>query len=97
MRLSANRIRVQNTLTETGASKYTLTKHDIKNLPQGEATPLNEVLLQMPGVALDQNQEIHVRGEHMGIQYEMNGILLPLDLNTDPTFTQLLNSQFVKS
>jgi hypothetical protein len=97
MRLSANRIRVQNTLTETGASKYTLTKHDIQNLPQGEATPLNEVLLQMPGVALDQNQEIHVRGEHLGIQYEMNGVLLPLDLNTDPTFTQLLNSQFAKS
>ena len=97
MRLSANRIRVQNTLTESGASKYTLTNHDIKNLPQGEATPLNDVLLQMPGVALDQNQEIHVRGEHLGIQYEMNGVLLPLDLNTDPTFTQLLNSQFAKS
>ena len=97
MQVSANRIRVQNTLTQTGASKYTLTSHDIKNLPQGEATPLNEVLLQMPGVALDQNQEIHVRGEHLGIQYEMNGVLLPLDLNTDPTFTQLLNSQFAKS
>ncbi len=97
LRVSANRIRVQNTLTETGASKYTFTSHDIKNLPQGEATPLNEVLLQMPGVALDQNQEIHIRGEHLGIQYEMNGVLLPLDLNTDPTFTQLLNSQFIKS
>ncbi len=97
LRVSANRIRVQNTLTETGASKYTFTGHDIRNLPQGEATPLNDVLLQMPGVALDQNQEIHVRGEHMGIQYEMNGVLLPLDLNTDPTFTQLLNSQFIKS
>ena len=97
MQVSANRIRVQNTLTQTGASKYTLTSHDISSLPQGEATPLNEVLLQMPGVALDQNQEIHVRGEHLGIQYEMNGVLLPLDLNTDPTFTQLLNSQFAKS
>ncbi len=97
LRVSANRIRVQNTLTETGASKYTFTTHDIRNLPQGEATPLNDVLLQMPGVALDQNQEIHIRGEHLGIQYEMNGVLLPLDLNTDPTFTQLLNSQFIKS
>ena len=27
----------------------------------------------------------------------MNGILLPLDINTAPTFTQLLNSYFVKS
>jgi len=97
MPVSANRIRVQNTLTETGASKYTLTNQDIKNLPEGEVTPLNQVLLQMPGVALDQNQEIHVRGEHLGIQYQVNGILLPLDLNTDPTFNQLLNSHFIKS
>ncbi len=97
MRVSANRIRVQNTLTETGASKYTLTNQDIKNLPEGEATPLNQVILQMPGVALDQNQEIHIRGEHLGIQYQVNGVLLPLDLNTDPTFNQLLNSQFIKS
>ncbi len=97
LRVSANRTRVQNTLTETGASKYSFTSHDIRNLPQGEATPLDRLLLQMPGVALDQNQEIHIRGEHMGIQYEMNGVLLPLDLNTDPTFTQLLNAQLIKS
>ena len=95
--VSASRVRAQNGLTATGASKYTFTARDITNLPQGEATPLNQVLLQMPGVALDQNQEIHIRGEHAGIQYQMNGILLPLDLNNDPTFTQLLNSYFVKS
>lgn len=93
----ANLNRAQNGLSSSGANRYTLTTHDIANLPAGEATPLNEVLLQMPGVALDQNQEIHIRGEHMGIQYEMNGILLPLDMNTDPTFTQLLNSYFVQS
>ena len=95
--VSASRIHAQNQLTSTGVSKYTFTAHDITNLPQGEATPLNQVLLQMPGVALDQNQEIHIRGEHAGIQYQMNGILLPLDINNDPTFTQLLNSYFVKS
>ncbi|WP_425157414.1 TonB-dependent receptor [Candidatus Binatus sp.] len=95
--VSASRVHVQNGLTATGASKYTFTANDITNLPQGEATPLNQVLLQMPGVALDQNQEIHIRGEHAGIQYQMNGIMLPLDINNDPTFTQLLNSYFVKS
>ncbi len=95
--VSASRVHAQNGLTATGASKYTFTAHDVTNLPQGEATPLNQVLLQMPGVALDQNQEIHIRGEHAGIQYQMNGILLPLDINNDPTFTQLLNSYFVKS
>lgn len=95
--ISTSRIHAQNQLTATGASKYTFTSRDINNLPQGEATPLNQVLVQMPGVALDQNQEIHIRGEHAGVQYQMNGILLPLDINDDPTFTQLLNAYFVKS
>jgi outer membrane receptor protein involved in Fe transport len=95
--VSAKRVRAQNGLTATGVSKYTFTARDITGLPQAEATPLNQVLLQMPGVALDQNQEIHIRGEHAGIQYQMNGIMLPLDINNDPTFTQLLNSYFVKS
>jgi outer membrane receptor protein involved in Fe transport len=95
--VSTSRVHPQNGLTATGVSKYTMTARDIGNLPQGEATPLNQVLLQMPGVALDQNQEIHIRGEHAGIQYQMNGVLLPLDTNNDPTFTQLLNSYFAKS
>ena len=95
--ITASRLHAQNGLSRTGASKYTLTAKDIASLPAGDATPLNEVLLQMPGVALDQNQEIHIRGEHAGIQYQMNGILLPLDTNNDPTFTQLLNSYFVRS
>lgn len=95
--IRANRIRAQNGLSHTGNSKYTMTAEDISNLPAGEATPLNDVLLQMPGAALDQNQEIHIRGEHAGVQYQMNNIMLPLDINNDPTFTQLLNSYFVSS
>jgi len=95
--VTAGRIRAQNGLSRTGTNKYTLSSKDINNLATGDATQLNQVMLQMPGVALDQNQEIHIRGEHLGIQYQMNGVLLPLDINTDPTFTQLLNSYFVKS
>ncbi len=93
--INASQIRPQNGLSQTGTNRYALTAKDIQNLPEGDATALNDVMLQMPGVALDQNQEIHIRGEHMGIQYQMNGIMLPLDMNTDPTFTQLLNSRFV--
>src|SRR5208282_1919278 len=97
MLVRAARLRSQNGLSPTGNSKYTMTAEDISNLPAGEAAPLNDVLLQMPGVSLDQNQEIHIRGEHAGIQYQMNNIMLPLDINNDPTFTQLLNSYFVSS
>jgi outer membrane receptor protein involved in Fe transport len=96
MAVRVARLRAQNDLSRTGASKYTFTDRDITNLTTGKYTPLNQVMLQMPGVTLDQNQEIHIRGEHMGIQYQMNGILLPLNINTDPTFTQLLNSFFIK-
>ena len=95
--IRANRLRPQNGLSRTGTSKYTMTAEDISNLPAGEGTPLNDVMLQMPGVALDQNQEIHIRGEHAGIQYQMNNIMLPLDINNDPTLTQLLNAYFVSS
>jgi hypothetical protein len=63
--VTASRIRTQNTLSSTETNKYTLTDHDISNLAQGQATPLNQVVLQMPGVGLDQNQEIHIRGEQM--------------------------------
>jgi hypothetical protein len=59
--ITAQRIVQQNRLTPSGASHYTLTSKDIANLPMGESTPLNHVMLQMPGVALDQNQEIHIR------------------------------------
>jgi TonB dependent receptor-like, beta-barrel/Carboxypeptidase regulatory-like domain len=93
--VKAGRLRPQNGLSSNGNSKYTMTARDIGNLPMGEAAPLNDVLLQMPGVALDQNQEIHIRGEHAGVQYQVDDILLPLDINNDPTFTQLLNSYFV--
>jgi outer membrane receptor protein involved in Fe transport len=95
--INAAQLRAQNRLSPSGASEYTMTQRDIGNLAAGEATPLNQVVLQMPGVALDQNQEIHIRGEHAGVQYQMNGIMLPLDLNNDPTFSQLLNAYFVKS
>jgi hypothetical protein len=78
--VSASRIRAQNVLSSTAASKYTLTQKDINNLAHGEATLLNQLMLQMPGAALDQNQGIHIRGEHMGIQYQMNGTLLPFPL-----------------
>ena len=95
--VTVRRIAPQNGLTGSGTNKYTLTERDIDNLPMGQSSALNQVMLQMPGVALDQNQEIHIRGEHMGIQYRMNGIMLPLDINSDPTFSQLLNATFVKS
>jgi outer membrane receptor protein involved in Fe transport len=62
---------------ETGSSVYRITDADIRSMPQGEATPLNQVLLQAPGVAQDSYGMVHVRGEHANLQYRINGIMIP--------------------
>jgi len=64
-------------LPETGSSVYRITSEDIHNMPQGENTPLNQVLLQAPGVANDSFGQVHVRGDHADLQYRINGIQIP--------------------
>lgn len=62
---------------EVGASVYRFTQADIQALPQGDNTPINQVLLQAPGVANDSYGQIHVRGDHADLQYRINGIIIP--------------------
>src|SRR5580658_1139076 len=96
--VQASLIRAQNSVSTTGANKYTMTAQDISNLPQGENTNLTDVLAQMPGVAIDQNQQIHVRNtEGPQFQYEINGVFVPFDMNTNPPFISMLNPMFIKS
>ena len=61
-------------LPETGSSIYRITQADIQAMPQGQNTPLNQVLLQAPGVADDSYGQLHVRGDHADLQYRINGI-----------------------
>lgn len=76
---------------ETGASQYQFTDEDIDNLPQGSSTPLNEVLLQAPGVAEDGDGQLHVRGSHGNLQYRINGVLVPQAISG---FGQTLDTRF---
>jgi outer membrane receptor protein involved in Fe transport len=62
---------------EAGSSVYRIDASDIARLPQGDDTPLNQVLLQAPGVADDSYGQLHVRGDHADLQYRINGILIP--------------------
>ncbi|QBR03143.1 TonB-dependent receptor [Paraburkholderia pallida] len=62
---------------EVGASVYRITQTDIDNSPQGANTPLNQVLLQAPGVANDSYGQLHVRSDHADLQYRLNGIIIP--------------------
>lgn len=62
---------------EVGSSVYRISQADIDALPKGSDTPLNQVLLQAPGVANDSFGQLHVRGEHANLQYRLDGIVIP--------------------
>jgi len=64
-------------LPEASSSVYRFTQADIAALPQGEDTPLNQLLLQAPGVAADSFGQVHVRGDHANLQYRINGVIIP--------------------
>ncbi len=95
--VQASLIRGQNSVSTTGANKYTVTAQDISNMPRGENTTITDVLTQMPGVAIDQNQQIHIRNtEGPQFQYQINGVMVPLDINTNPPFVSMINPMFIK-
>jgi hypothetical protein len=84
-------------VSPTGANQYSTTAADIAAMPQGDTAPLTDVLAQMPGVAIDQNQQIHIRNtEGPQFQYQINGVLIPLDINTNPPFLSMINPMFIK-
>jgi len=62
---------------DVGSSEYIIDKKAIDQLPLGDATPLNQVLLQAPGVVQDSYGQLHVRGDHADLQYRLNGVIIP--------------------
>jgi outer membrane receptor protein involved in Fe transport len=80
--------------TQTGASTFTVTAKDIQNQPGGDNSALNSVVLQMPGVAQDSFGQLHIRGEHNGLQYRLNGIILPEGISG---FGQTLDPRLAES
>jgi outer membrane receptor protein involved in Fe transport len=79
---------------ETGGSVYRFSEQAIQELPQGNNTPLNQVLLQAPGVAQDSFGQLHVRGDHANLQYRINGVQLPEGITG---FGQVLSPRFANS
>ncbi len=83
-------------VSPTGANSYGITANDIDNLPSGGYTAITDVLAQLPGVAIDQNEQIHIRNtEGPQFQYQINGVMVPLDINTNPPFISMLNPLFI--
>jgi outer membrane receptor protein involved in Fe transport len=94
--VSAQRLnRAPNQLSASGNSAYTITEKSISELPAGNNTSVSQVLLQMPGVAQDENGQVHIRGAHADLQWRINGIMLPLDSFSG--FGQVLSSYSIRS
>ncbi|HXS03639.1 MAG TPA: TonB-dependent receptor [Rhodanobacter sp.] len=62
---------------DTGSSQYVIDHKAIAQLPLGASTPMNQVLLQAPGVVQDSYGGLHVRGDHANLQYRINGVIIP--------------------
>ncbi len=89
--LDEGRARIQ---TQTGASTYTINAAAIAATPGGDNTLLNQVVMQAPDVAQDSFGQFHVRGEHNGLQYRLNGIILPEGISV---FGQSLDPRLISS
>ena len=90
-RLDAARAAIE---PDTGATKYDFSAGALATLPQGDNIPLDQVLVQAPGVALDSFGQIHVRGDHNEIQFRLDGVQLPEGLSV---FGQALQTRFAHS
>ncbi|AQS86806.1 hypothetical protein A0U93_01255 [Neoasaia chiangmaiensis] len=77
-----------------GSVDYHIDQHQIGVTPGGQNAAFNQILLRVPGVVLDSYGEVHVRGEHGGLTYRVNGVLLPEGLNG---FGQELDTRIIQS
>jgi len=84
-RLDAARATIQ---PQIGASTYAISAQAIEAMPLGDNAALNQVVLQAPGVAQDSFGQLHIRGEHNGLQFRLNGVILPEGLSV---FSQALS------
>jgi outer membrane receptor protein involved in Fe transport len=89
--LNEERSRIE---TQTGASTYTIDSTAIQSTPGGDNVLLNQVMLQVPDAAQDSFGQLHIRGDHNGLQYRLNGIILPDGISV---FGQTLPPRLISS
>ena len=93
--VSAKLDQARNALSpDTGSSQYVIDQKAIQALPLGASTPMNQVLLQAPGVVQDSYGGLHVRGDHANLQYRINGVIIPESISG---FGQTLDARTVQS
>ena len=96
-RAAFDRARDTQILPKIGATSTTLDRHQIEALPQGENTPFDRLILQLPGVSADSaasHPDFHIRNEYSNVQYRINGLLLPDNVSG---LGPILDSSFIGS
>jgi outer membrane receptor protein involved in Fe transport len=87
----------ENLLPKIGASTYTISRQAIEATPQGDNTPVDKLILQMPGVSYDSavsNPNFHVRNEYANVQIRINGVVLPEGVSS---LGPILDTNFIGS
>ena len=79
---------------DTGSSQYVIDRQTIQALPLGDSTPLNQVILQAPGVVQDSYGQLHVRGDHANLQFRIDGVLIPESIGG---FGQTLDTRMIQN
>jgi outer membrane receptor protein involved in Fe transport len=72
--LNEERARIEPSI---GASTYTFDANALAAEPGGDNVQLNQVMLQVPDAAQDSFGQLHIRGDHNGLQFRLNGVILP--------------------
>lgn len=90
-RLDEERARID---TDTGATTYKYDAAAIAAQPGGDNQQLNYVLLQLPDAAQDSFGQLHIRGDHNGLQFRLNGVILPDGISV---FGQILPPRLIAS
>jgi outer membrane receptor for ferrienterochelin and colicins len=80
--------------TDTGASTYKFDSKAIEAQPGGDNVQLNQVMLQVPAAAQDSFGQLHIRGDHNGLQFRLNGVILPDGISV---FGQTLPPRIISS
>jgi outer membrane receptor for ferrienterochelin and colicins len=80
--------------TRIGATTTIIDSKAIAIQPGGADIPLNQTLLQVPGISQDSFGQIHLRNDHANIQYRIDGVILPEGISF---FGQSLTSRFASS
>ncbi len=85
--------------TEIGSTAYRFDQQAIHRLPEGQNSPLAQVLQQAPGVSQDSHgqgqDQIHIHGENGGgIQHRINDVFIPEAVTS---FGEIFSPRFVRS